>query len=111
MKNTLLIIAGSALVASLAINAAPAIGATPPASDTAVSIVRTADLDLSTPAGQRTLRQRLVVAAHAVCDDPSAVDLKAGNEEARCRAEVLAAASRKAEALHNSGEVIRIAAK
>lgn len=111
MKKTLLIIAGSALVTSLAIKAAPAFAEGPAHGDTATSVVRTADLDLSSPAGQRALQQRLVVAAHAVCDDPSAVDLKAANAEAECRAQVLAAARARAEAVagRNSGEPIRIA--
>ena len=109
MKKTLLIIAGSALVTSLAIKAAPAIAQAP--TDTAVSIVRTGDLDLSTPSGRRALGQRLVVAAHAVCDDPSALDLRASNDEAKCRADVIAAARSRAEAVaaRNEGEPIRIA--
>lgn len=111
MKKTLLIIAGSALVTSLAIKAAPAFAQTPMGGETATSVVRTADLDLSSPAGQRVLQQRLVVAAHAVCDDPSAVDLKAANDESKCRAQVLAAARAQADvvAARNNGEPIRIA--
>ena len=111
MKKTLLIIAGSALVTSLAIKAAPAFAETQASADTATSVVRTADLDLSSPSGQRALQQRLVVAAHAVCDDPSAVDLKASNAESQCREQVLAAARARAEAVaaRNSGEPIRIA--
>ena len=109
MKKTLLIIAASALVTSVAIRAAPALAEAPAQAN--VSIVRTADLDLSSPAGQRELQQRLVVAAHAVCDDPSAVDLKAGNDEAECRDQVLETAREKAAAIatRNNGEVIRIA--
>lgn len=110
MKKTLLIIAGSALVTSLAIKAAPAF-AEPAGDDTATSVVRTADLDLSSERGRRALDRRLVVAAHAVCDDPSAVDLKAANAEWQCRDQVLAAARSRAGviAARNDGEPIRIA--
>lgn len=110
MKKTLLIIAGSALVTSLAIKAAPAFAETT-SGDTATSIVRTSDLDLSSELGQRTLDRRLVVAAHQVCDDPSAVDLKAANAESQCRDQVLSAARVRAGVIagRNSGEPIRIA--
>ena len=111
MKKTLLIIAGSALVTSLAIKAAPAFAEPPASGDTATSVVRTADLDLSSELGRRALDRRLVVAAHAVCDDPSAVDLRAANAESQCREQVLAAARVRAGVIagRNDGEPIRIA--
>lgn len=110
MKKTLLIIASSALVTGLAIKAAPAIAQT---SDAAVSVVRTADLDLASPAGQRVLQQRLVIAAHEVCDSASAVDLKARNGQGECRAAVIASGQQRAQALaaRNSRENIVLAVR
>lgn len=91
MKTTLSIIAASALAASLAPAASAEIG-----SPVNVSIVRTADLDLTSGAGQRSLDQRLITAAHEVCDTASAVDLKARNAQRDCREEVLAEARARA---------------
>ena len=100
MKKTLLIIAGSALATGVAIKAAPALSATPPATaDRAVSIVRTVDLDLSTRSGQRSLDRRLVTAAGEVCGEASDADLKGKNDVRQCRTEVLSAARAKANAI------------
>lgn len=98
MKRTLLIIAGSALVTGLAIRAAPALSETL-AADTNVSIVRTADLDLSTNAGQRRLDQRLVIAAGEVCGEASDSDLKGQNDARQCRKDVLSVARARAHAI------------
>jgi UrcA family protein len=98
MKRTLLIIAGSALATGLAIKAAPALSEPLPA-EMNVSVVRTADLDLSTDAGQRRLDQRIVIAANEVCGDASDVDLKGKNDVRKCRNEVLVAARARARTI------------
>ena len=109
MKQALKIILGSALATAALIKGVPALAQSPEAAN--VTIVRTADLDLRSAMGQRALDQRLVTAAHAVCDDPSAVDLKANNREADCRAQVLAAARSRAQSIasNGTGEPIRLA--
>ena len=98
MKKTLLIIAGSALVTAVAIKATPALAQTPPP-DTNVSIVRTADLDLSTQSGQRQLDRRLLSAANEVCGEASDADLKGQNEARECRKDVLAEARAQAQSI------------
>jgi len=107
MKQTLRIIAVSALATAALIKGVPALAE--PTEQANVSIVRTSDLDLGTASGQRQLEQRLFVAAHEVCDTASAVDLKAKNAESDCRAAVLAAAREKADAIaqrNGSGTII-----
>jgi UrcA family protein len=108
MKKTLMIILGSALATGVAIKAAPALSqpAAVPA-QTNVSIVRTADLDLSTSVGQRRLEQRLAIAAGEVCGKASDSDLKAQNEVRKCRKDVLSAARARSSAMIASapGEV------
>ena len=66
----------------LALLATPAL-AGPPAP--ATSIVRTADLDLSSQAGQRALDRRLSIAVAEVCGAASVADLGGQNEVRRCR--------------------------
>lgn len=98
MKKTLLIILGSALAAGAAIKAEPAFSQPHDVSAGAnVSIVRTADLDLSTKAGQRQLERRLITASREVCGEASDSDLKGQNDVRRCREDVLSAARAKAD--------------
>jgi UrcA family protein len=98
MKKTLLIILGSALAAGAAIKAEPAFSQPHDVSAEAnVSIVRTADLDLSTKAGQRQLERRLITAAREVCGEAFDSDLKGQNDVRRCREDVLFAARAKAD--------------
>jgi UrcA family protein len=100
MKKTLLIIAGSALATGVAIRAAPALSQPADSShEVNVSVVQTADLDLSTRAGQRLLDRRLATAAGEVCGEASDADLKGQNDVRQCRNEVLAAARAKANAI------------
>ena len=89
MKQTLLIILGSALITGVAIKAAPALAEEVPIEQN-VTLVRTADLDLSTAAGQRRLDHRLANAARDVCGEASDVDVAGKNEVRRCRDETLA---------------------
>jgi UrcA family protein len=90
MKQTLLIIAGSALATAAVIKASPA--SSEPVRQEAVAIVQTGDLDLSSPSGRRQLDLRLVHAAHEVCDTASDVDLAGKSRAGQCRTDVLARA-------------------
>jgi len=110
MIQTLKIILGSALVTAALIKAVPALAETTPIQN--VSIVRTADLDLSTDGGRRQLDHRLVVAAHEVCGTPSDVDLAGKNDARQCRVNVLADARAKSGSLasRNGDRTILVAA-
>ena len=90
MNQTLKIIAASALATAAVIKAVPALAETVPAQ--AVSIVHTADLDLSTASGREALDHRLITAAYDVCGTASDADLAGKNQVRACRAEVLAKA-------------------
>ena len=79
------IIITSALITAAFIKGAPALAE--PAR--AVSIVRIADIDLSTEAGQRALDHRLVLAASEVCGTAADVDLAGQNDVRQCRKDVL----------------------
>jgi UrcA family protein len=93
MKQTLKIIAASALATAIVIKAAPALAE--PAAAQNVSIVHTGDLDLSTDAGRRQLDKRLVIAARDGCGQASDVDLAGKNQVRACRIRVLADARAK----------------
>lgn len=101
MKQTLKIIAASALATAAVIKAVPALAETAPTQS--VSIVHTADLDLSTAAGRNTLDHRLVNAAYDVCGDASNVDLVGTNNVRACRADVLAKARAESRQLASRG--------
>jgi len=104
------IIIASALITTAAIKAVPAV-AEPVTSDLNVSIVRTADLDLTTKAGQRALDHRLVRAANEVCGAAADVDLAGQNKVRACRQSVLADARAKGNQLASRGGTITIAAR
>ena len=79
---------------------------------TVTSIVRTADLDLSSADGQRVLDHRIVQAAREVCGGVSDVDLEGKNAARHCIADTIAAAASQRQqvlAAANSGTPIRIA--
>jgi UrcA family protein len=112
MKQTLKIILASALATAAVLKAVPAFAETSPAQN--VSIVRTADLDLSTSAGRAKLDHRLVIAAHEVCGTASDVDLAGKNKVRECRTNVLADARSKASeatAARGASRAIAIAAR
>jgi UrcA family protein len=76
------------------------------------SIVKTADLDLSSADGQRQLDLRIVQAARDVCGDVSDVDLEGKNAARHCVADTIAAASSQREQLlaaARTGTPIRVA--
>ena len=75
------------------IKAAPALAeTTAPASAVIVSVVRTADLDLGSSAGQRKLDLRLANAAREVCGTASDADIEGKNDVRQCREATLAKA-------------------
>jgi UrcA family protein len=109
MKQTLKIMAISALATAAVIKAGPVLAETVPAQT--VSVVQTADLDLTTKAGRQALDHRLVVAAYDVCGTASDADLVGTNQARECRAEVLTSARARSDQLAARSEPIRIAAR
>lgn len=105
------IIIASALITTAAIKAVPALAEPVAAQDINVSIVHTADLDLSTQAGRKALDHRLVNAAREVCGTASDVDLVGQNKVRACRANVLTDARAKGNELASRGAAITIAAR
>lgn len=106
------IIIASALITAAAIKAVPALAEPAHAPDVKVSVVQTADLDLSTDAGRRALDQRLVIAAYDVCGRASDLDLKGKNAVRQCRSDVLAQARARSEQLASRGsDTIVVAAQ
>ena len=91
------------------IKGAPALAETASAQN--VSIVRTADLDLTSKAGRNALDHRLVTAAYEVCGSASDVDLAGKNEVRACRADVLAKARADGQQLASRGAPILVAAR
>ena len=98
MKNAFTIALASALITTAVIKAAPAL-AEAPASETRVSHVRTADLNLDSDAGRRVLDLRLARAAREVCGRASDADLNGKNEVRQCRTDVLAQARANRDAV------------
>jgi UrcA family protein len=98
------------LATLLAFTATPAL-AEPPV--TVTSIVQTADLDLSSQAGQRALNHRLSLAAIEVCGTASDADIAGKNDVRQCRAEVLAsvASDRDQRVAAASNQPIEVAAR
>jgi UrcA family protein len=93
------------------IKAVPALAeATSPASANNVSLVRTADLDLGSSTGQRTLDQRLANAAREVCGTASDADIEGKNDVRQCRNATLAQAkSQRNTVLAAAGRDVTIA--
>lgn len=98
MKTTIRIIFASALITAAALKAVPALAE--PAAPVEVSVVHTADLDLSSKAGRQVLDARLAHAAREVCGAASDVDLKGKNEVRKCREDVLAKAEAQRERIY-----------
>jgi UrcA family protein len=109
MKQTLKIIAISALATTAVIKAIPVLADPAPVQN--VSIVHTADLDLTTRAGRQTLDHRLVTAAYDVCGPTSDADLVGTNRARECRTEVLTSARVQSGQLAARSEPIRVAAR
>jgi UrcA family protein len=109
MKETLRIIAISALATAAVIKAVPAFSE--PVAAQNVSVVHTADLDLSSEAGRNTLDHRLVTAASEVCGTASDADLTGKNQVRACRADVLARARAESGQLASRGRPVTVAAR
>jgi UrcA family protein len=108
MKQTLKIIALSALATAAVIKASPLLAAPAPTQN--VSIVHTGDLDLSSKAGREALDHRLVNAAIEVCGAASDADLAGKNIVRVCRADVIAKARTEGEQVASRGAPITVAA-
>jgi UrcA family protein len=109
MKETLKIIAVSALATAAVIKAVPAFSEPIPAQN--VSIVHTTDLDLSRKAGRKALDHRLVIATFQVCGTASDADLAGKNQVRACRADVLSKARAESRQLASRGNPIVVAAR
>ncbi|HUE79079.1 MAG TPA: UrcA family protein [Sphingomicrobium sp.] len=112
MKRAITIALASALITTGAIKAAPALAQEPAAAEINVSLVRTADLDLGTAAGQRKLERRLASAAREVCGTASDVDIEGKNAVRKCRVETLASGRAQRDSLvaSNGQAVIAVTA-
>ena len=108
MKQTLKIIAVSALATAAVIKAAPAVSE--PTASRNTSIVKTSDLDLSTAKGRAALDHRLVNAAYEVCGSASDADLAGKNAVRECRTDVLASARARSQQLATRAGPILVAA-
>jgi UrcA family protein len=108
VKQTLKITLSAFLVTAALIKGAAALAE--PVTDTNVSVVSTAGLDLRTAAGRAALDHRLVTAAYEVCGTPSDADLVGKNEAVACRKDVLAKARTESSQFASRGNPIRIAA-
>lgn len=105
MKQSILYALFSALITAAFITGAPAFGQTPLAEgETHVSLVRTADLDVGTKAGQQQLHQRIAQAAREVCGTASDADLRGKKDVRKCRGEAIARASSQGDALIAAAE-------
>ena len=73
-------------------------------------VVRTANLDLSSPAGQRNLDRRLAHAVIEACGTTSDADLAGSNDIRRCREEtrarIAADRARLVELASRSGSIV-----
>jgi len=107
MKTFKIVLTSFVITAGL-IKGAPALAETAPAQN--VSVVHTADLDLSSKAGRSALDHRLVAAVFEVCGTPSDADLAGKNQARACRANVLAKARADGQQLAGRGTSILVAA-
>ena len=101
--TALKIILTSFVITAGIIKGAPALAQTAPA-DVNVSIVHTADLDLSSAVGKRQLHQRLAQAAREVCGTASDADLEGKNDVRACRANVRARTNAERDGLLAAAE-------
>lgn len=99
----------SALLLTLAV--ATPVFAQSPVRET--SIVKTADLNLMSQAGQRALERRIALAVAEVCGTASDFDLAGKNEVRRCRVETRAktASDREQRIATASSQSIEVAAR
>ncbi len=96
-----------------ALAATPALAQAVPSAETRV-VVRTADLDLGSAAGKRTLDRRIAIAVVEACGETSNVDLAGRNEIRRCRDETSSAVAANRDRLvelASRGQQIILAAR
>ena len=93
MKKSIVYGLTSALLTALALKAGPAFAQEVATGETYVAIVKTADIDLDSEAGQRQLDRRLAQAAREVCGTASETDVEGKNDVRKCRDETLARAA------------------
>jgi UrcA family protein len=113
MKKSFYIALVSALLTAGLIQAAPAFAQDQVPGQAVVSLVHTADIDVSTADGRRQLDRRLSIAAREVCGTASDADLAGKNDVRACRAETLAQAKAQNSTIYaaaNRGAVIAITA-
>jgi UrcA family protein len=110
MKALTIILTSFAITTGV-IKAAPALAETAaPANELNVSLVRTADLDLGSSAGQRKLDQRLAHAVREVCGIASDADIEGKNDVRQCRDATFAKAkSQRSEVVAAAGRGATIA--
>ena len=107
MKAITIILTSFAITTGV-IKAAPALAETnAPATELNVSLVRTADLDLGSSAGQRKLDQRLAQAAREVSRDRIDADLEGKNDVRECREVTFAKARSQRDAILAEPDVQR----
>ena len=111
MNKTLKIVLTSFAITAGLIKGAPTMAEPVANTPVNVSYVHTADLDLSTQAGQRALDHRLNIAAREVCGTASDVDLAGQNDVRKCRVDVLAKARATSAELAARGGTITIASR
>ena len=96
--------ADSLILMLSAFAAAPALAQTAPSAENRI-VVRTADLDLGSAAGQRTLDHRIAIAVIEACGETSVVDPAGRNEIRRCRDETSASVAA------NRDQLVELASK
>lgn len=111
MNKTLKIVLTSFAITAGLIKGAPTMAEPAANASVNVSYVHTADLDLSTTAGQRAFDHRLNIAAREVCGTASDVDLAGQNDVRKCRVDVLAKARATGAELAARGGTITIASR
>ena len=96
-----------------AVAATPTLAQSAPSAENRI-VVRTADLDLGSAAGQRTLDHRITIAVIEACGETSVADPAGKNEIRRCRDDTKAAVAANRDRLvelASNGKDIVLAAR
>jgi UrcA family protein len=96
--------AASLILMLSAFAAAPALAQSTPSAENRI-VVRTADLDLGSASGQRTLDHRIAIAVVEACGETSPADPAGKNEILRCRDET------SAQVAANRDRLVELASK
>ena len=113
MKETLLLMTGSALATAMLFLASAPARSAEIATTEVVRVVPTSDLDLSTAAGRKALDRRIGRAVIDLCGQAADVDLVGRNAVRKCRTDTLAQANqaRDQRLALRSTESIQLAAR